>query len=133
MLARLSASIPRFPIAGEVGHDRIGRGFDRQRRMVVAKKKPSALKALARLNDERLALEARAAELRRAAALELGMVVLDAGGADLGPARLRDLISKAVAAGPDAASRTVSSKGESMAAATQTKPTPSVSAEADHG
>ena len=57
----------------------------------MAKKKPSALKALAIVNDERVALEARAAELRRAAALELGMVVLDAGGADLGPARLRDL------------------------------------------
>lgn len=99
----------------------------------MAKKKPSALKALAMVNDERLALEARAAELRRAAALELGMVVLDAGGADLGPARLRDLIAKAVAAGPDAASRTVSGKGESMAAGAQTKPAPSVSAEADHG
>lgn len=99
----------------------------------MAKKKPSALKALAILNDERLALEARAAELKHAAALELGMVVLDAGGADLGPARLRDLISKAAAPGPDAAPRTVSSKGESMAAGTQTKPRPSLSAEADHG
>jgi hypothetical protein len=101
--------------------------------MVVAKKKPSALKALSQVNDERVALEARAAELKRAAALELGIVVLDAGGADLGPARLRDLVAKAVAAGPDAAPRTVFGKGESMAVAMQAKPTPSVSAEADHG
>lgn len=99
----------------------------------MAKKKPSALKALAMVNDERLALEARAAELKRAASLELGMVVLDAGGADLGPARLRDLIAKAVAAGPDVGSRTEPGKGESMAAATRAKPAPTVSAEADHG
>ena len=99
----------------------------------MAKKKPSALKALAMVNDERLALEARAAELRRAAALELGMVVLDAGGADLGPARLRDLVAGALAAGPGAATRTVSGKGQRMAAATKVEPKQNASAEADHG
>lgn len=88
----------------------------------MAKKKSSALKALAMVNDERVALEARAAELRRAAALELGMVVLDAGAADLGPARLRDLVAKAIAIGPDAALRMLSGKGESVATADQTKP-----------
>ncbi len=99
----------------------------------MAKKKPSALEALSQVNDERVALETRIAELKRAAALELGMVVLDAGGADLGPARLRDLVAKAVAAGPDATLRLLSGKAESMRAATQAKPTPSVPAEADHG
>lgn len=99
----------------------------------MAKKKPSALKALAIVNDERVALEARAAELKRAAAIELGMVVLDAGGADLGSARLRDLVAKALATGPDAALRMLSGKGESMTAATQAKSKLPASSEADNG
>ena len=99
----------------------------------MAKKKPSALEALSLVNDERVALEARAAELKRAAALELGMVVLDAGGADLGPARLRDLIVKAVGAGLDATLRRVSGKAESMAAAARAEPKQNASSEADHG
>ena len=99
----------------------------------MAKKKSSALEALAKLNDERLALEARAAELRRAAALELGMVVLDAGGADLGPARLRDLVTEALAAGPDAGLRMLSGKGQSIAAVMQDKLKLSASSEADNG
>lgn len=99
----------------------------------MAKKKPSALKALSQVNEERLALEARAAELKRAAALELGMVVLDAGGADLGPVRLRDLVAKAVAAGSDATLRIMPGKAESMAAAARAEPKQNASAEADHG
>jgi len=91
----------------------------------VAKKKPSALEALANLNDERIALEARAADLKRAAALELGMIVLEAGGADLGPARLRDLVAKAASIGPDAVLRTLSGKSESVVAAAQGKLKPS--------
>lgn len=87
----------------------------------MAKKKPSALEALAKLNDERLALEARTAELKRAAAFELGMVVLDAGGADLGPARLRDLIARVVAFGPDAALQLLSAKSQTTPVAAKSK------------
>ncbi len=81
----------------------------------MAKKKPSALEALARLNDERRALEDRAAAVKRAAALELGTVVLDAGGAAIGPLRLRDLIARVAAIGVDAALHRLSAKGDSPA------------------
>ncbi|WP_156680478.1 DUF6437 family protein [Sphingomonas profundi] len=63
----------------------------------MAKKKPSALDALTRLNEERRVLETRGADVRRAAALELGYAVLDAGGADLGIARLKELVTFATA------------------------------------
>ena len=63
----------------------------------MPKKKPSALDALTRLNEERRMLETRGADVRRAAALELGLAVLDAGGASLGMARLRELVIDAVA------------------------------------
>ena len=69
----------------------------------MAKKKPSAVEALARVRNERAALERRAADLKRAAALEVGMVVLDAGGADLDPHHLRSLISHACALGGEVA------------------------------
>ena len=63
----------------------------------MPKKKPSALDALTRLNEERRMLETRGADVRRAAALELGYAVLDAGGATLGMARLRELVTHALA------------------------------------
>jgi hypothetical protein len=65
--------------------------------MVVAKKKPSALEALTRHDEERRALETKGTELRRAAALELGLIVLDAGGSRLGADALRQLVEDAVA------------------------------------
>ena len=64
----------------------------------MAKKKPSALEALTRHDEERLAMQTKGAELRRAAALELGLIVLDAGGSRLGADALRRLIAGAVAA-----------------------------------
>ena len=66
----------------------------------MAKKKPSALEALTRHDEERLAMQTKGAELRRAAALELGLIVLDAGGSLLGADALRRLIADAVAAPP---------------------------------
>ncbi|PAX09041.1 DUF6437 family protein [Sphingomonas lenta] len=65
----------------------------------MAKKKPSALDALARHNDERRAMEDRGAELKRAAALELGLAVLDAGGAGLSLTQVRQAISSALGSG----------------------------------
>lgn len=99
----------------------------------MAKKKPSALDALARLNDERLALDARGVDLKRAAALELGLVVLDAGGAELGPIRLRDLVLKVIANGPDAVLRSLSGGRERGDQTAKTKATPLPSAETDNG
>ena len=64
----------------------------------MAKKKPSALDALTRHDEERIAMQTRGAELRRAAALELGLIVLDAGGSRLGTEALRRLIAGAVGA-----------------------------------
>lgn len=66
----------------------------------MAKKKPSALEALTRHDEERLAMQTKGAELRRAAALELGLIVLDAGGSRLGADALRRLIADAVAVPP---------------------------------
>lgn len=71
----------------------------------MARKKSSALTALADVKQERVALESRAAELKRAAALELGLVVLDAGGEELGPEALRGLVARAAAIGTDATLR----------------------------
>lgn len=99
----------------------------------MAKKKPSALEALVKLNDERLALEARAADLKRAAAIELGMVVFDAGGADLGPPLLRELIAKAVTIGSDAMMRLLSGGRENPAATTKARQSDSASQEAANG
>ena len=64
----------------------------------MAKKKPSAQDALTRHDEERLAMQTKGAELRRAAALELGLIVLDAGGSRLGTDALRRLIAGAVGA-----------------------------------
>lgn len=64
----------------------------------MAKKKPSALEALTRHDEERLAMQTKGAELRRAAALELGLIVLDAGGSRLGAEALRRVVADAVAA-----------------------------------
>ena len=81
----------------------------------MAKKKPSALEALARVMNEGAALESRAADLKRAAALEVGLVVLDAGGADLEPHHLRSLVSHARALGGEVAVKRLSSAGHSAA------------------
>lgn len=99
----------------------------------MAKKKPSALEALARLNDERRALEDRAAELKRAAALELGMVVLDAGGAAIGPAKLRALIGLVATLGVDTALQRLSAKGEGPPPTAMAKVAGSKPVEAQHG
>ena len=79
----------------------------------MAKKKPSALEALARLKNERAALESRAADLKRAAALEVGLVVLDAGGAELDLHHLRSLVSHACALGGEAAVKRLDDRGRS--------------------
>ena len=86
----------------------------------MAKKKPSALDALTRLNEERRALETRGADVRRAAALELGHAVLDAGGSALGMARLKELVVSAVAGDklvPGKGDRSAASDRESTAQA----------------
>lgn len=99
----------------------------------MAKKKPSALETLARLNDERRALEDRAAEAKRAAALELGMVVLDAGGAAISPPKLRELIGLAAVAGIDTALQRLGAKSEGPPPAAKTKAAGSEPAEVQHG
>lgn len=62
----------------------------------MAKKKPSALDALTRHDEEQRLLESRREELRRAAALELGLIALDAGGGALGAEGLRRAIRLAL-------------------------------------
>ena len=101
--------------------------------MVVAKKKPSALEALARLNDERAQLENRGAELKRAAALELGMIVLDAGGGAIGSATLKELIAIIVRTGADASLQRLATGSEVLKAAGKLKSSDGQSAEAQHG
>ena len=62
----------------------------------MAKRRPTALDALSRHDEERRLLESRRAALEQAAALELGLIVLAAGGARLGPEGLRMAICAAV-------------------------------------
>lgn len=62
----------------------------------MAKKKPSALDARTRHDEEQRLLESRREELRRAAALELGLIALDAGGGALGAEGLRQAIRLAL-------------------------------------
>lgn len=62
----------------------------------MPKTKPSALDALTRHDEERRRLESRREELRRAAALELGLITLDAGGGALGAEGLRQAIRAAL-------------------------------------
>ena len=74
----------------------------------MAKKKPSALNALIRLDEERAALNEREAALKREAALELGSAVLTGGGAILRPDRLRQLVERIVSVGSEEALRRLS-------------------------
>ena len=98
----------------------------------MAKKKPSALDALARLNEERRALEDRGAALKRAAALELGMIVIDAGGAAIGPAHLKTLIAQIVGIGVEAACQRLAANGDPAMTARKPKGAPEPE-EARHG
>lgn len=66
----------------------------------MAKKKPSALDALTRHDEEERRLASLRDALRQAAALELGTIVLDAGGGALGSEGLRMAIRKALGDGP---------------------------------
>ena len=99
----------------------------------MAKKKPSALEALARLNDERAQLENRGAELKRAAALELGMIVLDSGGAAIGPAKLKELIEQISRTGVDTSLERLAASGEMLKSASRLKGADAESTEAQHG
>lgn len=114
-------------------HDPSRKGLRPTRRMVVAKKKPSALEALARLNDERAQLENRGAELKRAAALELGMIVLDAGGGAIGPAKLKELIARIVGTGADASLQRLAASSEILKQAGKLKGGNAEQSEALHG
>ena len=83
----------------------------------MPRKPTSALDALARHEELQLAARERGETLRRAAALELGAIVLGAGGAILGPDGLRRVIDAAVAAqrmggGPDRLLRAKDSSDE---------------------
>ena len=77
----------------------------------MPKKKPSALEALVQHDEERRAFEDRGAEIRRAAALEIGSAVLDAGGGVLTSKELTAAIEAAGARprrfGPDLSPRTI--------------------------
>ena len=91
----------------------------------MAKKKPSALEALTRHDEERLAMQTKGAELRRAAALELGLIVLDAGGSRLGTDALRRLIAGAVGIAPK------DRRAEKEAGSLSTEPAPPPAAESE--
>ena len=71
----------------------------------MARKSPTALDKLQKLRSERQDLEAREAEARRGAALELGMIALDAGADRLDVSVFRTTIAHAVKAlgGPQVA------------------------------
>ena len=62
--------------------------------------KATGTKALARIREERRALEEREKLARDEAILELGEVVFDAGAEEIAPADLRALLVAALAVGP---------------------------------
>lgn len=99
----------------------------------MANKKPSALEALAKVKNERAALESRAADLKRAAALEVGMIVLDAGGGELGPEKLRSLVSRARALGGEASLKLLSGNSNPASIATAVAVEEAVAKEASNG
>jgi hypothetical protein len=63
----------------------------------MARKSPTALDALNKLRDERRELDKREAEIRSAAALELGLIALEAGADRLDAATFRAAITRALA------------------------------------
>jgi hypothetical protein len=96
--------------------DQLWKGLRPAGEKVVAKKKPSALDALAKLDEERAALSEREAALKREAALELGAAVLIAGGAVLRPERLKSIVESVVRIGADEALRRLSGSAPASAA-----------------
>lgn len=72
----------------------------------MARRQPTALDALTKLRNERRDLDAREAEARRAAALELGLIALEAGADRLDPSNLRAIIAQAAASGSDGVAHT---------------------------
>jgi Family of unknown function (DUF6437) len=77
----------------------------------VAKKTVNALNALNKLIEEQKALAERAEAARTAAALELGMVVLDAGGVALTAGQLKVAVEAAVAAAKTTSAKRVGVPG----------------------
>ena len=68
----------------------------------MTKRKRTALEALDAFEREQLERAKREADLRRAAALELGLAVMEAGGARLSVDALRTAVKAAVASLPKA-------------------------------
>ena len=66
----------------------------------MTKRKRTALEALDAFESEQQERAKREADLRRAAALELGFAVMEAGGARLGVEALRTAVKMAVASLP---------------------------------
>ena len=81
----------------------------------MAKKKPSALDALTRHDEEERRLASLRDALRQAAALELGIIVLDAGGGALGSEGLRVAIRKALGDAPQGVGAGIKTAGKSGA------------------
>lgn len=77
----------------------------------MAKKTVNALSALNKLIEEQKALAERAAAARTAAALELGIVVLDAGGVALTAGQLKAVVEAAVVAAKTTPAKRVSVQG----------------------
>ncbi len=78
----------------------------------MTKRKQTALEALGAFEREQQERAKREGELRRGAALELGFVVLEEGGARLGIDALRSVVKAAVAA-LSASDEAVQRKGHS--------------------
>jgi len=91
------------------------KGLRPSKESVVAKKTVNALNALNKLIEEQRALAEKAEAARLAAALELGTIVLDAGGAALTEAQLRAAVSSAVGAATTTSPKRQSVSGPSAA------------------
>ena len=67
----------------------------------MARSKPTALEALAKLREQRENLHEREQELRTQASGELGKLLLDCGAEAIEPAKLKQLVRQAMTLGID--------------------------------
>jgi hypothetical protein len=70
---------------------------------MMARSKPTAREALMKLQEQRIELDAREAQLREQAASELGKVLIECGAETIDPAQLRQLLRQAITLGIDRA------------------------------
>jgi Family of unknown function (DUF6437) len=92
-----------FPTSVAACHGPRWRGPNQKEEAKMARSKPTAIEALAKLREQREALDQRERQLRGEAAGELGKLLLECGAESLEPAKLRQLMRHTTTIGIDGA------------------------------